>query len=141
MLYPLMVLTTRGLGTGQAGSFLWYPGAIPGTDSNGWPMFCIALVTGRQAGGAETIEWVPVIEETLQDSSGNSNAPIRFNVQSQFRGLVALRINYPYQSATLSAIRSRQPGRPSRMDKPLQPTMLKCRWPAIPPASRRRAVP
>lgn len=99
MLYPLMVYESASDGTG----YLWYPGAIPGTDSNGWPVYCIALVTGRQANGAETIEWVPVIEETLQDNASTGDSFYAFNVQSQYRGLVALRINYPYQSATLSA--------------------------------------
>ena len=71
MLYPLMIVNyvdTSTNGQNQQESFLWYPGAVPGIDRNGWPAFRIALVTGRQDGnGAETIEWVPVIEETLKD--------------------------------------------------------------------------
>ena len=98
MLYPLMILDYQGSVNSEP--FLWYPGAVPGTDSNGWQTFRIALVTGRQASGAETIEWVPVIEEAISpDTTGYA----AFNVQSQSGGLVALRINYPYQSATLSA--------------------------------------
>ena len=104
MLYPLMILDyqdTSSNGQTQQEEFLWYPGAVPGTDSNGWPAFRIALVTGRQNGnGAETIEWVPVIEEMLP---ADSNGYFAFNVQSQYGGLVSLRINYPYQSATMSA--------------------------------------
>jgi hypothetical protein len=106
MLYPLMILDYQGTSSsGQVqNAFLWYPGAVPGTDSNGWPAYRIALVTGRQANGAETIEWVPVIEEVLQDNSSTvGDSYYAFNVQSQYGGLVSLRINYPYQSATLSA--------------------------------------
>ncbi len=116
VLYPLMIVNyvnTSGNGQNQE-AFLWYPGAVPGTDSNGWPAFRIALVTGRQNGnGAETIEWVPVIEESLQDSPSTGDSFFAFNLQSQYRGLVALRINYPYQSATLSAYQQETTSPPS----------------------------
>ena len=85
--------------------FLWYPGAIPGTDTSGRSMYCIALVTSRQASGAENIEWVPVIEQAEPPDPSGLDA---FNVASSYRGLVALRINFAYQSATMSALSSRQ---------------------------------
>jgi hypothetical protein len=109
MLYPLMIVNyvnASNNGQNQQEEFLWYPGAVPGTDSNGWPAFRIALVVNRNGtGGAETIEWVPVIEELLQDvpSATVPDNYYGFNVQSQYGGLVSLRINYPYQSATMSA--------------------------------------
>jgi hypothetical protein len=102
MLVPLMIVDDVDTGgNGTAGEqFLWYPGAVPGTDSSGRSIYCIALVTGRQASGAEQIEWVPVIESAEPADSSGFDA---FNVQSTYRGLVALRINYAYQSATMSA--------------------------------------
>jgi len=97
MLVPLMIVDTDDVGD----QFLWYPGAVQGTDSSGRSVSCIALVTGRQASGAENIEWAPVIEQAEQpDATTGFDA---FNVQSSYRGLVALKINYPYQSATMSA--------------------------------------
>ena len=104
MLFPLMIIDyvdTSGSGTAHE-RFLWYPGAIAGTDSSGRAMYCIAPVTGRQANGAENIEWVPVIEQAEQPDTSGLDA---FNVASTYRGLVALRINYAYQSAVMSAYR------------------------------------
>jgi Flp pilus assembly protein TadG len=92
MLYPAMIVQTTDAG----GQFLWYPGAVPCTDSTSTSrtVWCVAEVTSRASGGAETIQWRPVIEE-IQTGA--------FDVASSQHGLVALRVNYGYQSATMSA--------------------------------------
>jgi hypothetical protein len=84
----------------------------------------IPLVESRDANGFETIRWVPVMEEiratldaacpargpfslvyvpTTDDCGPLTTDPIAD------RGLAAVRINYPYQAATLSAFRSSAP--------------------------------
>ena len=109
MLFPLMIIDyvdTTGTGTANE-QFLWLQGAIAGTDSSGRSMYCIALVTSRQASGAENIEWVPVIEAAIANDfptpANNFTAYDAFDVSSSYRGLVALKINCAYQSATMSA--------------------------------------
>ena len=92
MLYPAMIVQTTDAG----GQFLWYPGAVPCTDSASSlrTVWCVARVDSRASDGTETIAWVPVIEE-IQTGA--------FSVASSQHGLVALRVNYGYQSATMSA--------------------------------------
>jgi hypothetical protein len=53
-------------------------------------------------GNTENISWVPVLEE--MHSSANANP---FQLSSPQRGVVALRINYPYQSAAMSGFQQR----------------------------------
>src|SRR5207253_2124529 len=69
--------------------------------------------------GAETIKWHHVIEEILADTSGAMSDPNAgpFSVastipQPELRGLVALRINYPFQATTLSAYQPHQDDAP-----------------------------
>lgn len=80
----------------------------------------IPVVTGRTVigpgpvGGFETIRWVPVIEEIDTEQSPADNTapnpdPFRF-VQTEpsfvdHRGIVALRVNFPFQSAAMSSFR------------------------------------
>ena len=92
MLYPAMIVQTTDAG----GQFLWYPGAVPCTDSASAlrTVWCVARVDSRASDGTETIAWVPVIEE-IQTGA--------FSVASTQHGLVALRVNFGYQSATMSA--------------------------------------
>ncbi len=99
MLYPLMV-PANPTEIGGAATYLVYPGATPCTDSrnSNRTVYCVPEVTARAADGAETITWVPVIEEINPGSfslasTSTTTAP----------GTVGLRINYPYQSATMSA--------------------------------------
>jgi hypothetical protein len=91
MLYPLMIVVQPAAGGDE---YLVYPGMVSCTDSAGRTVPCIAQVESRTSDGAETITWVPVIEEVT---------PGAFSVASGQRGLVALRINYPYQSASMSS--------------------------------------
>jgi len=97
---------------------LRYPGAIF-TDSNTGDdpadpppsgfVVAIPLVVGRDADGVETVDWIPVVEEIEpNDASDPRHDP--FRLSSELRGVVALRINYPFQSATMSSFRPRATG-------------------------------
>ncbi len=94
----------------------------------------IPLVNERDAAGAESITWVPVVQEIR--SAENAECPERgpfsliyLATQDECgalsadplpdRGLAAVRINYPYQAATLSAF---QPSIPTDID-PLPPNI------------------
>ena len=84
----------------------------------------IPLVTSRDGNGVESITWVPVLEEirAAQDFDCPSRGPFSLVYLAgedvcgpltadplSDRGLAAVRINYPYQAATLSAFRSAPP--------------------------------
>ena len=81
----------------------------------------IPLVESRDPGGAEAIRWVPVMEEirAAQDAACPARGPFSLLYVSAAdecgaldtdpmpdRGLAAVRINYPYQAATLSGYQS-----------------------------------
>jgi len=68
----------------------------------------IPLVSTRTADGFETISWERVVEEV-----GDNNA---FGIDSVHQGVVALRINYPFQSASMSSFRPNPDG-------PFEPTI------------------
>jgi TadE-like protein len=86
----------------------------------------IPLVDSRIGTGAETITWVPVVQEIR--ATQDSDCPTRGAFSLVYlaaadgcgplppddprvtnRGLAAVRINYPYQAATLSGFRSSPP--------------------------------
>jgi hypothetical protein len=84
----------------------------------------IPLVESRDAIGVEAIRWVPVVEEirAAQDADCPSRGPFSLVYLANEdicgpldadplldRGLAAVRINYPYQAATLSGYRSSVP--------------------------------
>jgi hypothetical protein len=95
VLYPLMIadqVTLNGMQT----TVLRYPGAIL-QKSNGKFTVGIPEVVGRDASGTETILWHAVLEE-VQPSTGVSP----FSITSPQRGLVSVRINYPFQGAALT---------------------------------------
>ena len=98
MLYPAMIAQpgNQVYGGNAGDQYLCYPGVVPCTDntSPNRTVYCVARIDSRAADGAETITWVPVIEEIT---------PGAFSVASPQGGLVSLRINYGYQSATMSA--------------------------------------
>ena len=90
-----MMSIPAAIGTASE-QFLWYPGAIPGTDSSGRSIYCIALVTGRQASGAEQIEWVPVIESAEPaDSSGSTRSTCNRRIAGWSHYESITRINRP----------------------------------------------
>ena len=81
----------------------------------------IPLVTARDPSGAESITWVPVVQEIRADADADCPQRGPFSLIYQptqdacgalttdpmpDRGIAAVRINYPYQAATLSAFRS-----------------------------------
>ena len=111
MLYPAMIVQTgdQVYGGNPTDQYLCYPGVVPCTDSTSpnRTVYCVARVDGRTPDGAETITWVPVIEEMTSQADQTANVS-PFSVISPERGLVSLRLNYGYQSATmmrLSAVR------------------------------------
>jgi hypothetical protein len=84
----------------------------------------IPLVESRDPFGAEAIRWVPVLEEirSAQDADCPSRGPFSLIYLASEdscgpldadplldRGLAAVRVNYPYQAASLSAFRSPTP--------------------------------
>lgn len=91
---------------------LRYPGALlsKATTPTGFTVG-IPLVVSRAAGGGETIRWVPVVEEIESDAN-----PDPFLPTSAQRGIVALRINYPFQSASMSSFQTNPAG-------PLEPNL------------------
>ena len=60
----------------------------------------IPVVSSRATDGVETIRWVRVVEEIQ-----NALNPDPFSLTSAQRGIVALRINFPFQSASMSSFR------------------------------------
>ncbi len=84
----------------------------------------IPLVESRDAAGVEAIRWVPVVEEirAAADADCPSRGPFSLVYLANEdscgaldadplldRGLAAVRINYPYQAATMSGYRSPVP--------------------------------
>lgn len=63
----------------------------------------VPLVEARAASGAETIRWVPVLEEVRLDPADPTTGPFSASSLSPDQGLVALRVNIPHQSAAMSS--------------------------------------
>jgi hypothetical protein len=105
MLYPVMVIDQVG-----GASILHYPGAVL---SDGAGAFTVGVphVVSRDAQGHETIRWVPVIEEVRSNPLDPNTGPFSLawngagSDPRPQRGLVALRINCPYQASTMTAFR------------------------------------
>jgi hypothetical protein len=108
LLLPLMIVETRG-----DRRFLVYPGARRRPENNGrWSVPVLS-----RAGGAETIlEWVPVVEEILPPPP-EPQIPSPFQLSSVWRGRAMVRLNYPFQAATLTAYTYRTAG--GAVDNPL----------------------
>ncbi len=94
----------------------------------------IPLVESREGGSAETIRWVPVLQEirAAQDANCPQRGPFSLTYDPTLddcgplavpplpaRGLAAVRINYPFQAAMLSGF---QPVPPTATD-PLPPNI------------------
>jgi hypothetical protein len=97
MLYPVMLRSRVGGNT-----FLHYPGAVLQLPSGGYTVG-VPQVVSRDANGTETIRWLPVVEEVRSDPNDLNSGPFSLASTGPERGLVALRINCPYQATTLSA--------------------------------------
>ncbi len=93
MLFPAMIVAPDT-------QMLCYPGAVACTDNSNpnsnRSVPCIARVDSLQANGAESITWVPVIEEITSPADAAAGVT-PFSVASPERGLVALRINYGFE--------------------------------------------
>jgi hypothetical protein len=103
MLRPLMIFDDTG-----GRRLLRYPGAllVDPTTPSGYTVG-IPLVEGRDARGVETIRWVPVLEE-IRNANFPAQSPFSMTTPAAMpqRGLVAIRINYPFQAAMLVGHRS-----------------------------------
>ena len=55
--------------------------------------------------GTEWIKWLPVVEEVRSNPADPSSGPFSLVSTGPQRGLVALRINCPYQASTMTAFR------------------------------------
>lgn len=117
-LVPLMISDRIG-GT----RVLRYPGAVfndaDGSDdpadppASGW-LVRVPLITGRNADDTESsIRFVPVLEPVVTAENPDEDP---FSITSAHRGLVALRVNYPFQSAVMSGFRANDAG-------PFEPTI------------------
>ncbi len=99
LLRPLMIFDTSG-----GRRLLRYPGALltdPSTPSG--LTVGIPYVEARNDSFVETIRWVPVLEE-IRNSNFPLESPFSLTTPAAMpqRGLVAIRINYPYQAAMLT---------------------------------------
>ena len=100
MLRPLMIVDEVTFSDSQTFRLLRYPGAVYrfGTEFR----VAIPRVLGRGSSGVEQIEWVEVVEEIRtnpQDPLTGKFARVSGDPNS---GVVALRINYPFQAASMS---------------------------------------
>ena len=105
-----------GDGTPDA-NLIRYPGALLSDASTptGYTVG-IPLVESRNTTGTETITWVPVVEEIEPESAADPRHD-PFSVDNAItRGIVALRINYPFQSASMSSFQPNVSG-------PFEPTL------------------
>ncbi len=113
LLAPLMI-------PDYANGVLRYPGALVANSSGG---HTVQIPVVSYAGGVETIQstMLPVVQEIFYSSDSSNTTPLDPNgsnpdyspfgvvasstsvVPPQLRGTVALRINYPFQAASLSA--------------------------------------
>ena len=100
MLRPLMIFEQVNI-QGTPRRLLRFPGALLNdpTAPSGLTVG-IPRVESRGTDGVETIRWVPVLEE-IQNGAFSLLVPDPLNPPPQ-RGLVAVRLNYPFQAATLS---------------------------------------
>lgn len=87
---------------------LRYPGALLSNHRVGFDHpsggFTVGIpqVVGRVQRGVEVIRWVPVMEEVRRNPDDPSTGPFSL-VGTGPRGLVMVRLNYPFQSASLTA--------------------------------------
>jgi hypothetical protein len=119
MLRAAMIVDTPVV-DGTPRRLLRYPGALLRAAPGACPPdveFTVGIprVDGRAADGTETITWVDVIEEIRPDPALPSTGPFSLaptpeSPEGQPRGVVAVRINYPYQAAMLSGFRTSAAG-------------------------------
>jgi hypothetical protein len=105
-LVPLMIHETIGDTT-----YFRYPGALL-SDAGSSTGFSVGIprVVSREVDGAETIEWVAPIEEILPNAVDPTTGPFSIASTGPQQGLVAIRVNYPFQAAALSGFRQSPEG-------------------------------
>jgi hypothetical protein len=93
------------------GTFLHYPGAVLSLPGGGYTVG-VPKITFNSGSGSEEMRWLPVLEEVRSDPNDPGSGPFSLASTGPERGLVALRINCPYQATTLTAYRviGGQPG-------------------------------
>ncbi len=115
-LIPLMIVETPA--NGATGRLLRYPGALiqraqnidpPSSVTYGsWVRTDLAvkipMVVDRSGSGTETIRWLDVVEE-IKANGAISPFSVQSSASSSQQGIVALRMNYPFQSAAMSGFR------------------------------------
>ncbi|MBL8858361.1 MAG: pilus assembly protein [Planctomycetes bacterium] len=99
MLYPVMIRSRVG-----TQDFLHFPGAILQVPGNRYTVG-VPKVVSRDPTGVETIRWLRVVEEVRSNPSDLNSGPFSLASSGPERGLVALRINCPYQATTMTAFR------------------------------------
>jgi hypothetical protein len=100
-LVPLMIHETI-----EGVNYFRYPGALL-NDGAGGLTVGIPRVVSRDADGVETIEWVAPIEEITPNPADPLTGPFSIASTGPQQGLVAIRVNYPFQAAMLVGF---QPG-------------------------------
>lgn len=113
-LRPLMFVD---LATAVHPRLLRYPGALA-VDLGAPSGFTVTIpqVAARDAAGAETVEWIPVVEEVRTDPCDPLTGVFSLDGAGAVRGMVAVRLNYPYQAGALVAYRPNAAG-------PFEPTI------------------
>lgn len=128
-LATLMIVDARDVdGDGTAERVLRYPGALltrnpafspPGTaDYPSWVVKTLGVeipLVSRTDGVETGIELIPVVEE-IEPSDPSDSRHNPFLLSSDLRGVVAFRINYPFQSASMSSFQENDAG-------PFEPTI------------------
>jgi hypothetical protein len=105
LLAPLMISDPDSL---PGRELLRYPGAlVQGAD--GSLRVAIPRVLERGESGVETIDWLEVVEEVVPDDDP-AHAPFSLISTGPQQGLVALRVHYPFQAASMAAWRSEESG-------------------------------
>ena len=109
LLYTAMIVQggDQVYGGDSTHQYLWFPGAVPCSDSSPGGsqrvVYCVGRIDSRTPDGAETITWVPIVEEITSAADAAANVS-PFSVSSPEGGLVALRVNYGYQSAAMTRL-------------------------------------
>jgi hypothetical protein len=99
LLAPLMIFDQIG-----DRRFYRYPGTVVENVGTGELTVLIPVLTRGADGELSSVQWRAVVEE-IRDSSGRG--PLSYTADSVLQGVVALRINYPYQAGNLIAYQAR----------------------------------
>lgn len=112
MLAPVMI-HSRVAGS----NFLHFPGAVLRLPDGSFTVG-VPKVISTDSGGATTVRWLPVLEEVRAEPDVPESGPFSLASTGPERGLVALRINCPYQATTLTAYRTVGTG-PNALNEPV----------------------